>query len=107
MKLKFLTLLAPLISAQKCQDTEEWKDNSGRGCSSYAGMCSQNQLRAGQEAQSGEKNNFPEINCCACGKDKYGNLPESAPPEKPNMCVHTPENGESIYVASLCRLLTT
>ena len=107
MKLQILFLLIPFVSTQQCVDTEKWSDNKGKSCSTYAGFCSSYQFKPGFETYAGAINNFPELNCCSCGKKKLEDLPEYLPSEIPNMCVHTLENSKSIYVATRCQILSS
>mmetsp|Transcript_19774 Transcript_19774/g.60000 ORF Transcript_19774/g.60000 Transcript_19774/m.60000 type:complete len:493 (+) Transcript_19774:103-1581(+) len=57
----------------QCADSAGWDNHSGKGCAAYeAEYCANGRFRAGSEWSGGEGFNFPERNCCACGKQ----LPE-------------------------------
>ena len=55
-----------------CTDTPGWDNGYGFGCEgslSYAsGWCAGGAVVAGQEWALGPTYNYPEMNCCACGK---------------------------------------
>jgi len=53
-----------------CEDTPKFHNSRGHGCFSYAkhGWCINGAARPGLEWTLGEKFNFPEKNCCVCGK---------------------------------------
>lgn len=36
--------------------------------------------------------NFPELNCCACGKQKYEYQPDTLPSTAGSVCTHYPKN---------------
>eukprot|EP01079_Euglenida_sp_SAG-EU17-18_P005160 gene5160-5239_t len=54
-------------AAAECEDSPTYTDMRGRGCAAYEGK-----LCAGGGALSpvalGPANGFPELHCCACGK---------------------------------------
>ena len=56
-----------------CVDTVGWTNGySTTGTCAYYGstMCENGKARPGWEAGLGEHNNYPERNCCVCGKPK-------------------------------------
>ena len=54
----------------KCRDTPNWNNgNSVFTCSVYeANYCKDGGFLPGSEWVGGQTYNFPENNCCACGK---------------------------------------
>eukprot|EP00965_Chrysotila_dentata_P132517 4382182-Pleurochrysis_carterae.AAC.3 len=55
--------------AATCTDTASWNDGRGRGCSVFAmSYCRAGGFRIGADWASGAAYNFPERNCCECGK---------------------------------------
>ena len=56
-------------SSSICSDTPGWTNPHGFGCSVYdVYWCADGQARPGQAWTLGKVFNFPEANCCACGK---------------------------------------
>ena len=53
-----------------CVDTPGWADLDGNDCEIYASYICVNGI-AHPETE-GSDFNYPERNCCACGKGKYG-----------------------------------
>ena len=37
----------------------------------YTNVCENGGIKPGQEKYFGKDNNFPERNCCTCGREKY------------------------------------
>lgn len=58
-----------------CEDTIGWENNRGKSCTDYTTWCADGLFRVGSEWAAGEVFNFPEQNCCVCGK---GSLKASA-----------------------------
>lgn len=57
-------------SAGTCQDTSVWNNLHGHNCASYASQWCQNGAAiTGKEWALGESFNYPEKNCCVCGKE--------------------------------------
>jgi len=59
-------------AAVQCADTASWDNTSGKGCEQYAEYCANGSFRPGSEWTGGEAFNFPEANCCSCGKPLSG-----------------------------------
>ena len=64
-----------LLCNLDCSDTPEWDnrgDGSGFDCKEYAEKkwCENGAARPGHEDSLGSKHNYPENNCCVCGKGK-------------------------------------
>merc|ERR1719443_77136 len=84
--------------AAPCQDTRGWSNGYRHGCASYkARWCSNGGPKPGQGWTLGSKYNFPERNCCVCGKDAQAVKPESSgkdaqavKPESSGNCRDTP-----------------
>ena len=72
----YLKLVAttPRLDAN-CTDTPSWKSSSGfywNDCDSYSNnWCQNRKVRPGKQYMLGKYYNYPEDNCCVCGKD-YG-----------------------------------
>jgi hypothetical protein len=60
-------------AAATCADTPDWDNHAGKGCADYSKeYCVSGAFRPGSEWTAGEGFNFPETNCCACGKSLPG-----------------------------------
>ena len=64
-------------------DTPLWNDHQGFNCELYRVFCENEGIKPGNERLFGNGSNYPEINCCGCGKgngkfssDKRGNNEE-------------------------------
>ena len=73
--IKFVLLLSLVLSSVKgCRDNG-WRDQRGRTCGFYSsnGLCSNGapSLDPHHAHWIGSEYNYPERNCCACGKDIY------------------------------------
>ena len=55
-----------------CTDTESWDDEFGNDCSYYIPMCRAGAVLPGNENNMGLMYNYPELNCCVCGKERSG-----------------------------------
>jgi len=67
----------PTTTEIPCTDTPGWSDPSKFTCSDYERLqCSGGQFIPGKEDSEGPVNNYPERNCCACGK---ASMPEIQP----------------------------
>ena len=54
-----------------CTDTTSWYNGFNRDCLYYAEkICQNGDARPGMDYSLGSKYNYPEKNCCVCGKDK-------------------------------------
>ena len=52
-----------------CVDTDCWDNGYGHDCKSYGERwCENGAAKAGSEWTLGSKYNYPENNCCVCGK---------------------------------------
>ena len=52
-----------------CADIEGWNNNHGFDCEGYASRwCQSGAAKPGQEWTLGSRFNFPEENCCVCGR---------------------------------------
>ena len=51
-----------------CVDTDGWENGAGRDCNSYASnnWCENEAIK--EDWTSGSPYNYPENNCCVCGK---------------------------------------
>ena len=59
-----------------CLDSNSWSNGKGHGCDSYATTwCQNGGAKPGNEWTLGSKFNYPELNCCVCGKgNRRGNI---------------------------------
>ena len=56
-----------------CINTKGWKNGEGHDCSSYEKMwCFNGGAKVDSEWSLGAAYNYPEENCCACGKKSRG-----------------------------------
>ena len=53
-----------------CMDTPSWDDGAfGEDCKTYRNYwCENNAMKPEYEFMFGSKSNYPEKNCCGCGK---------------------------------------
>ena len=79
--------LPPEQFKQSCTDTPGWHNQYDSDCATYVTdkRCAAKAMRPGNEWAGGAEWNWPEHNCCACGKK-----PEVAPPPAPPPCADTP-----------------
>ena len=60
-----------MFNLQEMTDTKDWVNGDGYGCASYASRwCENGGAKEGQEWTLGQRYNYPENNCCVCGKDQ-------------------------------------
>eukprot|EP00316_Scyphosphaera_apsteinii_P016693 CAMPEP_0119318564 /NCGR_PEP_ID=MMETSP1333-20130426/46800_1 /TAXON_ID=418940 /ORGANISM="Scyphosphaera apsteinii, Strain RCC1455" /LENGTH=195 /DNA_ID=CAMNT_0007324773 /DNA_START=88 /DNA_END=673 /DNA_ORIENTATION=+ len=60
-----------------CVDSPDWQNFSGKTCADYANeWCAGDTFRVGMEWTSGGQFNYPEQNCCVCGKPTEGEYAE-------------------------------
>ena len=52
-----------------CTDTESWENGFDEDCSSYVTKCREGAVVPGNENSIGSMWNYPEKNCCVCGKE--------------------------------------
>ena len=56
-------------SASVCNDTPAWENGVGYDCNNYGKRwCENGTARPGEEWTLGAEYNYPENNCCVCGK---------------------------------------
>ena len=68
-----LTILTPVTSA-RCDNTPDWKDRDGYSCYFYSRVgrqCTGHGFSSTAAHFGGKFFNFPELNCCACGKTEW------------------------------------
>ena len=75
----------------RCVDDSAWNNLHGKACLDYSAYCEAGAFRLGASWAGGEVFNWPERNCCACGKPAA----EQAP-EKPQLLFET-------HTKSFCR----
>jgi len=56
------------IPKAKCSDTPGWENPYGYTCSTYEKFCKDGRAQDGKHWTLGKKYNYPERNCCVCGK---------------------------------------
>eukprot|EP00808_Paulinella_micropora_P030337 g9871.t1 len=80
---------------QVCKDTPNWQ-NSGGGwtCADYAILdwCANGRITPGQEANGGSNWNYPEYNCCVCGKPAENYIPYFDYCQPGSSCVINPNS---------------
>ena len=77
--LKFILLVTECAALHgghdipKCYNIPNWQDKDGVDCLRYEkqGICQNNGYHYNAYYFSGKRYNFPELNCCACGKAYY------------------------------------
>ena len=72
-------MLSVLSLSLGCTDTLGWKNQWGDSCWTYTQRCRDGQFFAESWTQ-GADYNFPEKNCCACGKDSVVETRQPASP---------------------------
>jgi len=72
-------MLSVLTLSLGCTDTLGWKNQWGDSCWTYTQRCRDGQFFAESWTQ-GKDYNFPEKNCCACGKDSVVETRQPASP---------------------------
>ena len=61
----------PIYFNLACVDTESWVNGHGHDCKSYGEQwCENGAAKTGSKWTLGPKYNYPENNCCVCGKGK-------------------------------------
>ena len=73
MKRLLLLIILTEKTSARCANTPDWKDRDGYGCFFYSrnGLCTGYGFSARAEYFGGVYFNFPEVNCCACGKTDW------------------------------------
>ena len=70
--------LSKIFLENNCTDTAAWSDGWGETCEYYLtkGVCENGEVKDGQVLKNSAMFNFPEKNCCVCGKirGKYCSL---------------------------------
>ena len=117
--LSVLVFIINLVQCQPsrravCTDTMGWRDKDELGCYFYQikKICISNGFGQSLRFYSGNTYNFPELNCCACGKKNqliYNQYPESTklPSSLPNTCTHLEVNNKSQHIRKYCTEATT
>jgi len=77
-----------MIDSGKCTDTPKWEDPKGNGCIVYKNWpsCHDGKPIEGNEKYMGKKYDFPEKNCCICGKPNT--MIPKPPPKDPSPIVN-------------------
>ena len=58
-----------VIAIIGCVDTTNWNNGFSQYCATYAASwCENGKAKSGWEWTLGAKYNYPENNCCVCGK---------------------------------------
>jgi hypothetical protein len=60
----------------RCVDDSAWNNLHGKACIDYSAYCEAGAFRLGASWAGGEVFNWPERNCCACGKPAAEQAPE-------------------------------
>ena len=90
------------VRAAICTDSD-WQDPQQLSCGYYSssGLCSDHKFTEMGGKYSGSAYNFPELNCCACGKGKADNFYQE-PGTSPYTCVQKAVNNKSKQVVEYC-----
>ena len=89
----------------KCIDDHGWVNKNGQLCSDYTklGYCKNDEITSLGEPYAGEENNWPELNCCNCGKENKGDKSYYVEPSKElYQCTHVPSQSYSKIVVEYC-----
>ena len=69
MDIAVVTLMVFVLYKIGCIDTPSWVNGHGYDCNSYGKRwCQDGSAKPGKEWTLGAKYNYPENNCCVCGK---------------------------------------
>ena len=88
-----------------CFDTPSWLDKDGADCKNYekSGICQNGGYYYAAQYFAGKIYNFPELNCCQCGKKHYRNyMSPVAPSTVEGTCTHSPQNSISHHIREYC-----
>ena len=106
MKIMFLVIIQILSTVDsRCYNTYRWRDKLGNNCRYYKdmGICSKytKSFTSYKPYISGNEFQFPELNCCNCGKS---DVPFYQKPSKtPNSCTHLEVNSKSQHIVEYCK----
>ena len=79
--------VAHYAAAEECVDTPGWDNSRGKTCDEYGRLyCTDGGFKQGHSWIGGEVFNWPERNCCACGKNPPA--PPPAPKKPATYSVH-------------------
>lgn len=67
-------------------------------------MCTTTGYKEFDKEYAGSRFNFPEMNCCACGKNKNINAAEEKPSIYGGECTHLPVESKSKVVVEYCKV---
>ena len=66
----FVTLNLSISESMPCSDTPGWLNGQDLDCNAYERQwCHEGHANTGSEWTLGAKYNYPEDNCCVCGKN--------------------------------------
>ena len=91
----------------KCKDDKGWVNNNGKFCQDYTnlGYCKNDEVTPLGEAYTGEDNNFPELNCCNCGKENKMEKDYYVGPSKEHYtCTHVQSQSYSKKIVEYCQV---
>jgi hypothetical protein len=97
--------LEDINSEPQCQDTLNWDNRAGETCTKYSNSyCAQGEPSASHSHLFGINFNYPEKNCCSCGKkvssEIEASFPEVMDPKKiytgKNYIMHGPFNNSVV-----------
>lgn len=95
----FLAAISGKVMTHECVDTPHWKSPHGDDCNAYRnGVCENDGIKLGKEWAFGETFNYPERNCCGCGKAVGGECEwdgDCKDANKPRCVYEEPEDGGS------------
>ena len=88
-----------------CDEDPNWRGKGSITCSGFGTYCQNYTYVPGYEYMFGAINNFPDSNCCNCGKGR--NPPYLQAPNKtidaPDSCTHKKENDKSEIIVEFCK----
>ena len=101
-KLVLILLSCAQVNGIICSDSD-WQDPQQLGCDYYSssGLCQDYKFTDIGAKYSGSAYNFPELNCCACGKGRSENYYKE-PDTTPYTCVQKAINNKSEQVVQYC-----
>jgi len=89
-----------------CSDDVGWVNSDGQGCSDYTnlGYCYQDEVTETGQPWSGQENNYPELNCCNCGRETKDNKQfYEAPNREYYSCTHKESHSYSSRIVEYCK----
>ena len=101
--ISFFEMVSASHNRAYCSDTTYWKDKHGFNCWFYErkGICKNGRFTHLARYYGGFNYNFPELNCCECGKSSSSYY--KAPTKVQNSCTHTAKNSKSRHIVEYCR----